>query len=78
MKEHKNKHIREAVDYALGKGWRLEMAGAHAHAWGYLLCPERSRDGHRISVFSTPRCPEHHAESIRRAIDACEHGRHDQ
>lgn len=75
MNSHKNRHIRAAVDEALAKGWRLELAGAHAHAWGYLLCPEKSRDGHRISVYSTPRCPEHHAAAIRRAIDACEHRR---
>ena len=73
MNRHKNKHIRAAVDFAIAKGWRLEIAGGHAHAWGYLFCPERSRDGHRISIYSTPRCPEYHAASIRRAVDACEH-----
>ena len=27
MNNHKNKHIREAVDYALEQGWRLVIAG---------------------------------------------------
>ena len=27
MNDHKNKHIRAAVDYALEHGWRLVLAG---------------------------------------------------
>lgn len=73
MNDHKNKHIRAAVDYALAKGWRLEIAGGHAHVWGYLLCPTASRGGCRVPVFSTPRVPENHARFIRRKVDACSH-----
>ena len=39
-------------------------------------CPgvkERSRDGCKISVWSTPRVPEHHAKHIRRQVDNCPH-----
>src|SRR5258707_15855659 len=33
MAEHPNKHIREAIKYALTKGWRLVKAGPRAHVW---------------------------------------------
>ena len=39
MNNHPNKHIREAVDYALAHGWRLGHAGPRAHIWGLLFCP---------------------------------------
>ena len=45
MNDHPNKHIREAVDYALDHGWRLRKAGPRAHIWGLLLCPRAARDG---------------------------------
>jgi hypothetical protein len=73
MNNHKNKHIRASVDYALERGWQLETAGGHAHVWGYLLCPAARRGGCRVPVYSTPRVPENHARFIRRKVDACSH-----
>ena len=73
MNDHKNKHIRAAVEYALSRGWRLVLAGGHAHVWGTLYCPARHRGGHHIPVFCTPRVPEYHARFIRRKIDTCQH-----
>lgn len=78
MNDHPNKHIREAVNYALEHGWRLLKAGPRAHVWGTLLCPFRGREGCRQQVFSTPRVPENHAARIRRVVDHCPHGRDDQ
>jgi len=70
-KEHPNKHIREAIKYAINRGWRLtESTG---HVWGQLWCRAMSRDGCIIRVFSTPRNPENHAKHIRRRIDQCPH-----
>jgi hypothetical protein len=69
---HPNKEIEAAVSYAEARGWR--WVKAHGHAWGRLLCPEQSRDGCRVSVWSTPRVPEHHARAIRRVIEHCPHG----
>ena len=54
MNEHKNKHIRTAIDYALSRGWRLEMAGSRAHIWGTLYCPRRGR-GAVFAGFSVHR-----------------------
>ena len=68
---HPNKHIESAVQYAESLNWRVRMSPAHA--WGHLLCPLQTREGCRISVWSTPRNPENHARQIRRDIDACRH-----
>jgi len=69
---HPNKEIEAAVRYAEAAGWRYREA--KGHAWGRLLCAHHSRDGCQISVWSTPRCGEHHADAIRRAVDRCPHG----
>ena len=71
---HQNKHIREAIKYALRRGWRLEKAaGGSAHVWRILLCPHAARDGHRFRVTGTPRNPENHAKRFRAAVDARPH-----
>ena len=73
MNDHKNKHIRAAVDYALSKGWRLVLAGPRAHIWGKLYCPRHDRLGCDKAVYCTPRVPETHAKDIQRAVDLCPH-----
>lgn len=73
MPRHPDKHIRAAIEEALALGWRLKKSSPRAHAWGYLLCPERSRDGHRVRVASTPRSAERDARRIRDAVEACKH-----
>jgi hypothetical protein len=50
---HPNKHIEESVQYAESRGWRVEIS--NGHDWGRLFCPEPSRDGHIVGVYSTPR-----------------------
>jgi hypothetical protein len=68
---HPNKHIEAAVQYAEEQGWEVQLS--EGHAWGRLYCPLRTREGHIISVWSTPRKPEDHARFIRRKVDACDH-----
>ena len=75
MDEHPNKHIREAIGFAIGAGWRLRRSSARAHTWGLLLCPHAARSGCRLAVYSTPRSPEDHAGDIRRAVRRCPHER---
>ncbi|MFH5804385.1 hypothetical protein [Alienimonas sp. DA493] len=70
---HPNKHIREAIEYALSRGWRLEKAGGSSHNWGTLLCGAGSRGGCIQRVYSTPRSPENHANDIRKKVDRCPH-----
>jgi hypothetical protein len=74
VNDHPNRHIREAIDYALQRGWRLKKAGPRAHIWGRLFCPQSDREGCMISVFSTPRSPEEHAMWLRHKVDRCRHG----
>ena len=70
---HPNKDIEAAIKYAESKGWRYQETGNSAHAWGRLLCPFESREGHSMSVWSTPKSTDNHAKQIRRNVDACEH-----
>jgi hypothetical protein len=73
MAQHPNKHIREAIKYAEDNGWRFVKASARAHIYGELLCGQSSREGCRVSIYSTPRVPEDHAKDIRRAVGRCPH-----
>lgn len=74
MITHHNKHIREAIEYAISREWRVVKSSGSAHAWGKLYCPESSRNGCIIVVYGTPRVPENHADRIRKLVDACRHG----
>ncbi|MDA1053278.1 MAG: hypothetical protein O3C40_22735 [Planctomycetota bacterium] len=73
MADHPNKHIRAAIEYAEDNGRTLRKAGARAHIWGRLYCPQRDRDGCATAIYSTPRNAEDHAKDIRRAVDRCPH-----
>ena len=68
---HPNKHIERAVSYAESLGWRFEKS--NGHAWGFLLCPQHTREGCSVGVFSTPRQPENHARQLTRIVDHCPH-----
>lgn len=72
--KHPNKHIEKAIQYAETKSWHYQPSGHSAHAWGRLFCPLASREGHIMSIWSTPRIAEHHAQQIIRNVDECEHG----
>lgn len=71
--KHPNKDIELALKYAESKGWRYQQTGNSAHAWGKILCPLASREGHSMSIWSTPKSAENHAKQIKRNVDACEH-----
>jgi len=68
---HPNKEIEAAVAYAESRNWRFRKA--HGHAWGRLLCPRNYRDGCQLSVWSTPKNPQNHANAILRAVARCQH-----
>ena len=70
---HPNKDIREAISYAVSRGWRIERAGPRAHIWGRALCPGQSRAGHIFNIYSTPRNPTIHARKLQRYVDVCTH-----
>jgi hypothetical protein len=68
---HPNKEIEAAIQYAEGRGWRVRVGGSHA--WGFLYCPEHSRDGCRLHIWSTPRNPFTHAKELHRDVTNCRH-----
>ena len=72
--KHPKKEIEEAVKYAESQGWTFKAPGKSAHVWGTMLCPEKSREGHRFGVYSTPKVPAHHAKRLKGAVDECAHG----
>jgi hypothetical protein len=73
MKKHPSKEIQQAIDYAVDKGWRFIETGNSAHAYCRLYCPNQTRDGCKISVWSTPRSVDNHAKQIIRTVDKCDH-----
>lgn len=71
--KHPNKEIEKAVIYAEKNGWMYKDSGKSAHAWGRLLCPLHTREGHQMLIWSTPRNSFNHAEQIKRLVDKCQH-----
>lgn len=67
--EHTDKEVREALVYAMARGWRL-IKGGH---WGILMCHQADREGCRFSVAGTPRNAGNEAKRIRRRVDGCPH-----
>ncbi len=72
---HPSKEIEAAVAQLERSGWTFRKAGKSAHAWGRMLCPRHDPTGCQISVWSTPRVPEHHAAALIRQARNCAHGR---
>ena len=68
---HPKPEIEKAIQYAEGLGWTAELS--NGHAWGRLFCPQSTREGCIVSVWSTPRSPENHARQIRKVVDRCPH-----
>jgi hypothetical protein len=73
---HSDKVIEEALVYARRQGWVVvKSSGGSAHAWGVMRCPG---DCPQVSIYSTPRVPEHHARALQRAVDRCPHDTEDE
>lgn len=71
---HPSKEIEKALAYAETQGWRALLL--NGHAWGKIQCPWndatcRCSTFCQVSVWSTPRVPEHMAHNVRRAVDGC-------
>lgn len=72
MKEHPDKHIRAAIDYALQRGWLFITSGKSAHCFGRLQCGVAEHRDHMMSIWSTPAVPLHHTRQIMRMVDRCQ------
>ena len=71
--KHPDKEIEETIQYAESKGWVFKDAGKSSHAWCRLLCPLHTREGHKMSIWTTPRSSYNHAQQIYRQENHCEH-----
>ena len=69
-KNHPNKEISAAIDFALANGWRFEKS--NGHIFGMLYCPANKRSGCKKGVFSTPRNTTAHAKDIRKFVLRCD------
>jgi hypothetical protein len=74
MQRHPNKEIREAVEYAIEKGWSIKEASGHA--WGIMYCPHndssyRGRIHCKTSIYSTPKNPSNTARQLKRIVKNC-------
>ncbi|PXW49547.1 hypothetical protein DET57_101245 [Klebsiella oxytoca] len=72
MKEHPDKHIRAAIDYALTRGWIFITGGKSAHCFGRLICGTARHREYMMSIWSTPAVPINHARQIIRMVDRCQ------
>lgn len=70
---HPNKEIEEAIKYAEKYGWKFKESGDSSHAWGKLFCPLHTREGHYMSIDSTPKNPSNYARLIFQRVNKCEH-----
>ena len=71
---HTNPHVEATLAAAEERGWRVEKAaGGHAHVWGRMLCPQATREGCIVFVYSTPRNPQSHARHLQKRVDCCPH-----
>jgi hypothetical protein len=50
ISRHPKQEIQEAIEYAVSDGWPVIETGKSSHAFCRLYCPEKSRDGCRVSV----------------------------
>lgn len=70
MKQRPNKHIREAIEYAVKNGWSIVDTGNSGHAFCRLKC-NLGHNEHLMSVWSTPKSAETHAKRIMSKVKQC-------
>lgn len=71
-RRHPRGEIEDALPYAEEKGWDVSPTRS-GHRWGVMRCPEHTRKGCQVSIWSTPRNTGNHAAALRRAVDGCPH-----
>ncbi len=68
MKRHTDKHIREAIQYAIDNGWSFKES--KGHPFGRLYC-DYGHTEHQMSVWGTPKNTANHARQIKAFVDKC-------
>jgi hypothetical protein len=71
------KEILAAIRELEMAGWRIQIASgqaqAHAYAYAYAYGPGGAHGCPPLTIYGTPRVPEHEAAKIGRALARCEH-----
>jgi hypothetical protein len=67
------KEILAAIRELEAAGWRVQITGGRAHAYARAYCPGGSQGCQPLTIYGTPRVPEHEAAKILRALVRCEH-----
>ncbi len=68
------KEILAAIQKLERAGWRVTISGGRSHAYARAYCPGGAGGCAPLTIYSTPKVPEHEAEKIDRAIRRCGHG----
>jgi len=73
-KRHTSKEIEAVLQELEGLGWTV--VEGRGHAWGLLRCPANSKECRcgefcQMSVWSTPKDPQRHANKLRQKALAC-------
>lgn len=67
------KEIIAALKILEAAGWRVVITGGRAHAYARAYCPGGSRGCPPLTVYGTPKVPEHEAIKIHRVMRRCGH-----
>jgi hypothetical protein len=69
------KEILDALQDLRSAGWRVQATSGRAHAYARAYCPGGQSGCPPLTVYGTPKVPEHEAAKIRRALARCPHGK---
>jgi hypothetical protein len=67
------KEIMAAIRELEAAGWRVVVAGGHAHAYARAYCPGGRLGCRPVLIYGTPRVPEREASKIMNLLKKCQH-----
>ncbi|TIL29373.1 MAG: hypothetical protein E5Y85_28615 [Mesorhizobium sp.] len=70
---HPSKEIEAAISHLESLGWTWKAPGKSSHCWGRMMCEQHDRTGCIVSVWSTPRSAQNHANQLRGHGKNCAH-----
>ena len=66
--QHPKKEVEKGLKDMEAAGWTVRPTAA-GHRWGKAECGS----GCSVSIWSTPKNPQNHANQLRRAVSRCPH-----
>jgi hypothetical protein len=67
------KEIMAAIRDLEAAGWRVVVAGGHAHAYARAYRPGGRLGCSPVMIYGTPKVPEREADRIMKALKDCKH-----